>query len=104
MAPISNSYITPPGGKSGGGAVSAFFFLLDGFADDVGHVGVAFLFLLDKGGIVQAFVDLDFFVVLAASRRRALGRSRLLALLLGLGVVKRDKFGFRGLRHDLGNL
>ncbi len=42
--------------------------------------------------------DLDFFNL--AHGARAFGRSRLLALLLGLGVFERNKFGIRGLWHD----
>ena len=78
---------------------SAFFFLLDRLADDVGYVGVAFFLFLDEGGIVEALVAyLDFF--LFARRSGGVGRSRLLALLLGLGVLERNEFGVCGLRHD----
>jgi hypothetical protein len=73
---------------------SALFFFFDGLADDVGYVGVAFFLFLDEGRIVQALVaNLDFF--LFAGRGR-LGGSRLLALLFGLGVLERNKFGVGG--------
>src|SRR5450759_1171110 len=65
----------------GRAAASGLLFLLDGLADDVGHIGIAF-FLFAFGGRCRAF------------------RRRLLALLFGLGVFERDEFGIRGLRHD----
>src|SRR5215510_4643242 len=75
-----------------------FLFLLDAFADDVANVGVAFLFFLDEGGIVEALIHLDFFFL---TRCRALGRSRLLlALLFSFRVIKRNKFGLGGFRDD----
>src|ERR1039458_2716327 len=76
---------------------SGLLFLLDGLADDVGHIGIAFFLFLDEGGIVEALIDLDLFAF--GSRCRAFCR-RLLALLFGLGVFERDEFGIRGLRHD----
>ena len=82
-----------------GGRIS-FLLLLDRLADDVGHVGGAFFLLLDEGCIVEALVAyLDFF--LPACSARGIGGGRLLlALLFGLGVLERNKFGVCGLRHD----
>src|SRR5665647_822292 len=77
-------------------ASSSLFFLFDAVADDVGHIGIAFFLLFDEGGIVKALVHLD--LVLFA-RDGAFG-TRLLALLLGLGILERDEFGIRRLRHD----
>ena len=72
---------------------SALFLFLDRLADDVGHVGGAFFLLLDEGCIVEALVAyLDFFL-LACSARGIGGGRLLLALLFGLGVLERNKFG-----------
>src|SRR5690242_8111687 len=80
--------------------ISAFFFFLDRLTDDVCNVGVAFFLFFDERGIVHALVaaHLDFFFF--ARRGRSVGRRRLLALLLGLGIFERNKFGVCGLRHD----
>src|ERR1700730_16146916 len=53
-------------------AASGLLLVLD-VADDVGHVVLAFLGLLDEGGIVQALVDLDVLVLPlgALDRRRS---------------------------------
>src|SRR5665811_658877 len=76
---------------------SGLLFLLDAVADDVGHIGIAFFLLFDEGGVVEALVDFDLFLV--ARCRFAFGAG-LLALLLGLGILERDEFGIRRLRHD----
>src|SRR6476619_1326075 len=93
MAPIANrqpSWETTD--------VSAFFFFLDRFTDDVGHIGVAFFLFLDERGIVHAFVaNLDFFLFALGLR---VGGRRFLALLLGLGVLERNEFRVYGLRHN----
>src|SRR5688572_22766989 len=89
MAPISRTHCRS--------AASAFLFLLYAVADDIGNVGAAgFLLLLDEGGILEPAI---IFLALSAG-----GGSLLAALLLGLGIFQRDKFGVGGLRHDgLGN-
>src|SRR5665213_3288499 len=74
---------------------SCLFFLLDGLADDVGHIGIAFFLFLDKCGVVGTGFDLDFLNLAGRACRR------LLALLLGLGILKRNEFGIGGLGHDL---
>src|SRR5215472_5502653 len=73
---------------------SRFLLVLD-VADDIGHVLVAFLLLLDEGGVVHLLV-LELDLVLAA-----LGRPfrRLLALGLGVRLLQRDEFGLLGLRR-----
>jgi len=73
---------------------SGLLFFLDGLADDVCHVSIAFFLLLDEGGVVEALIHLDLF--LFASRSRAFGCCRLLALLFGLGVFQRNGAGFTG--------
>src|SRR5579885_3041792 len=65
---------------------SGLLLLLDAFADDVTDVGVAFLFFLDEGSVVEALVDLDFFFSAGLCRRRFARGRGLLALLLGFGV------------------
>src|ERR1700688_2450352 len=102
MAPIrwknfSNSYrdVRPSvPAQYSGRTKSSLLFLLDPCADDVGHVGIAFVLLFDEGGIIKALVRLDLFF----TRRGAVGW--LLALLLGLGIFKRDEFGVCRLRYD----
>src|ERR1700688_1692639 len=80
---------------------SGLLFLLDGFADDVGHIGIAFLLLLDEGGIVEARIDLDLF---GLARRRAFRpRGFLFGLLLRLGLLERDEFSVGRLWHDCFN-
>src|SRR6478752_7845335 len=92
------NFANPPAALGKRRKWSALFFFLDGLADDVGYVGVAFFLFLDEGRIVQALVaNLDFF--LFAGRGRLSG-GRLLALLFGLGVLERNEFGVGGLRHD----
>src|ERR1035437_7117907 len=76
---------------------SGLFFRFDAVADDVGHIGIAFFLFFDEGGVVEALVHLD--LVLVARCGLAFG-GRLLALLLGLGILERDEFGVRRLRHD----
>jgi hypothetical protein len=67
-------------------------FLFDAFTDDIADIGRAFFFLFfDKDRVVIRLVRIGGL---------GSGRSRLLALLLGLGLVQRYKFGVRGLRHD----
>src|SRR5664280_3354677 len=98
MAPIRNFSCRILGNACGRAAASGLLFLLDGLADDVGHIGIAFFLFLDEGGIVEALVDLDLFAL--GGRSRAFRRRRLLALLFGLGVFERDEFGIRGFGHD----
>src|SRR5262245_66589617 len=75
--------------------VSALLLVLD-VADDVGHVLVAFLLLLDEGRVVHALIVLDLHVLLAALRR--LGRLLLATGGLGVGILERDELGLGGLR------
>src|SRR5215472_2940348 len=85
--------------RLGTATVSAFFFLLNRFADDVGYISVALFLLFDEGGIVQAFVaDLDFFFFGRVGL--GVGAGRLLALLLGLRILERYKIRFGGLWHN----
>src|SRR5262245_20155426 len=78
---------------------SALFFLFDRLANDVGHVGVALFLFLDESSVVEALVaHLDLFLFTRVGG--GVSRSRLLALLLGLGVLERYEFGVRGLRSN----
>src|SRR6516165_6839494 len=72
------------------------FLLVVAAPDDVGDVLVAFLLLLDEGGVVHALV-FDLHLFLGALGRLAFGR--LLALGLRVRFLKRDEFGLRGLRR-----
>src|SRR5665213_539053 len=72
---------------------SCLFFLLDGLTDDVGHIGIAFFLFLDECGVVGTGLDLDFLNLAGRTSRR------LLALLLGLGILKRNEFGIGGLGY-----
>src|SRR5665811_290088 len=85
------------GPKYSGRMISSLLFLLDAVADDVGHVGIAFFLLFDEGGVVEALIPLDFFLV---ARCSFAFDCRLLALLFCLGIFERDEFGIRRLRHD----
>src|SRR5262245_6991893 len=86
----------PAGGAATGGRRSSrLLFVLD-VADDVGHVLVAFLLLLDEGGIVHALIVLDLDLVVAAFGRLAI--AGLLALALGIRLLERDELGVGGLR------
>ncbi len=78
------------------GRSSAFLLVVD-VADDVGHVFVAFLGLLDEGGIVHALIVFELDLVLGAFRGLAL--ARLLALRLRVGLFERHEFGLGGLRR-----
>src|ERR1700683_1192495 len=73
-------------------ADSGFPFLLvfDIAADDVGNVGVFFLLLLDKSGVVESFINLHllFEVRLGSSHRR------FRPLALGIGLFQRNELGF----------
>ena len=76
---------------------SAFLFFFDGLPNDVRHVGIAFFLFLDEGGVIEALVHFDFFIFADCG---LLGGQRLLALLLGLCVLKRNEFGFCCFRSD----
>src|ERR1700674_113974 len=70
-------------------AASGLLLVLD-VTDDVGHVVLGFLGLLDEGGIVQALVDLDVLVLPlgALDRRRSLA-----ARALDIGLLEGNEFG-----------
>src|ERR1700683_4639642 len=67
-----------------------FLLVFDIPADDVGNVGVFFLLLLDKSGVVESFINLGllFEVRLGSSHRR------FRPLCLGIGFFQRNELGF----------
>src|SRR4051812_43767797 len=100
MAPFGNMDRRSLSANAHRSPKSGLFFLLHALADDIANIGVAFLFFLDEGGVVHGVVRRNLFLF-ARSRRAFRSRSRrLLALLLGLGVVERNEFDVGRLRHD----
>src|SRR5271156_2144369 len=75
---------------------SAFLLVFDVAADDIRDVGVFFLLLLDKSGIVEGFVDLDLFFDIRPGRFYR----RLRALRLSVGFLQGNEFGLLRLRRD----
>src|SRR5215472_15977938 len=70
------------------------FLLVLHVADDIGHVLVAFLLLLDEGGVVHGLV-LELDVLVAALDRLAF---RLLTLGLRIRLLERDELSLLALR------
>src|SRR5262245_59126404 len=88
----ASAYIRPSGYPPGR-PVSRLFVVLT-LADDIGDVVVGLFLLLDKGGVIEALIDLDI-VLGAFGRLRAL-----LALRLGVSILERHELSVLGLRHD----